>query len=149
MKLPFLIAIVLIASLCTVGCQPEARQAKGFRLPPGDIAKGQAALVALNCHSCHTVQGVTLPEPISPGPYNVALGGEVLKVKTYGQLVTAIIHPSHDLAASFDAGKVEDALSPMPVYNHVLTEKQLIDMVAFLHSRYKLRELDYMYDYNL
>jgi hypothetical protein len=69
----------------------------------------------------------------------VPLGGVVQEVRTDGYLVTAIIHPSHDMR--YHAG-VElaggSAGSPMPDYNRDMTVQQLIDLVAFLQTRYQI-----------
>lgn len=130
---------------CACGCNPERQQARGFRLPDGDVEEGKAAFVALNCQTCHSVVGVELPPAPSPGQHNVILGGPVVKVKSYGELVTAIIHPAHDISERFDAAKLDGALSPMPQFNHVMTVDQMIDIVAFLHSRYRQREMEYQF----
>jgi hypothetical protein len=71
----------------------------------------------------------------------VVLGGEVAKVKTYEELVTAMIHPSHNLSAQLQKEWMRGGqLSPMGNFNHVMTVSQLIDMAAFLQSHYKLIE---------
>jgi len=132
----------LILVLLTA-CDPGAKAAKGFRLPEGDIERGKQAFVALECNRCHTVSGVQLAKHVSPGKFSVALGGEVIKVKTYGQLVTSIINPSHNIAKSFDRSKLEGEGSPMPQVNDKMIVQQMIDLVAFLHSRYILLEPDY------
>lgn len=139
--------VIGCAAACGCGCDAEKREAKGFRLPDGDIEKGKEAFVALNCQTCHTVSGVKLPPASSPGQHNVILGGVVVKVKSYGELVTAVIHPAHDIAKTFDATKMEGELSPMPQYNQVLTVEQMVDIVSFLHSRYKQRpvQIDYYF----
>jgi L-cysteine S-thiosulfotransferase len=119
------------------GCDSGPRSGRGLRLPQGDVAAGKQAFIDLKCHTCHTVAGVDLPKPESPGQYHVVLGGQVLKVKTYGQLVTAIIHPAHDIAKGFDQSKTEGQLSPMPQFNHVMTVQQMIDLTDFLHAHYE------------
>ena len=127
-----------------VGCDAESRSAKGFALPPGDVVRGQAAFEALACVSCHTVDGVDLA---TTGNYQVGpvlLGGEVRRVRTYGQLVTSIIHPSHDIARGYDEAEVaREGVSKMPGFNDRMTVKQMIDLVAFLHARYSLLLPDY------
>ena len=131
--------VVLSATLA--GCEPGGpKSSRGFTLPDGDAELGQATFAELNCHACHTVSGIELPaleqEPENP----VALGGPVTRIKTYGQLVTSIINPSHRLAKGYpkETVSVEDE-SKMKNYNDVLTVKQLIDLVAFLQSRYELK----------
>ncbi len=148
--LPLGVVAALAVTLCA--CDPGARQAKGFRLPEGNIEEGRKAFVALNCHTCHTVSGVELPKPVSPGQHQIHLGGDVYQVKTYGQLVTAIIHPSHDITRPFkstpakppalkelksEAAETAGKASPMPSFNHIITAQQVIDLTTFLQSRYK------------
>lgn len=149
MKTVLIIAFASVA-LLLAGCDPGARQARGFRLPEGEAAAGQKAFVELNCHTCHTVKGVELPKPESAGQYQVPLGGEVFKVRSYGELVTAIIHPAHDISRPYVAhppaglltdekGPTTPSKSPMPSFNHVVTAQQLVDLTTFLHGRYVLR----------
>jgi mono/diheme cytochrome c family protein len=131
-------SISLLAAVALTACNEGPKSGKGFRLPEGDAEKGQAAFVSLQCHTCHQVVGVNLPAPASKGPINIFIGGEVTKLRTYGDLVTAIINPAHGLAPGLDKKKMEAAkLSPMPEFNQVMTAAQMIDLVAFLHPRYK------------
>jgi hypothetical protein len=74
---------------------------KGFSLPPGNALDGQQAFIYLHCYECHTINGLDMPAvPSDEQPY-VELGGPVSQVKTYGQLVTSIINPSHKLAPGY------------------------------------------------
>jgi hypothetical protein len=109
----------------------------GFRLPDGDPIEGREAFLYMQCHQCHTVAGEVFPElPLADPPY-VELGGAVSRVKTYGQLVTAIINPSHKLAQGYPAELVsEDGESNMYVYNAHMTVQELIDLVMFLQPHY-------------
>ena len=60
------------------------------------------------------------------------------QVKTYGALVTAIINPSHSLAPGYPKELItKDNQSAMANFNDTMTVRQLIDLVAFLQSRYK------------
>lgn len=146
MKTTILIAVVLAAALIA-GCDSGPKSGRGFRLPDGDVQKGREAFLALQCHSCHTVSGVELPEPASRAKINVVIGGEVAKIKTYGELVTAVINPSHDITAGFDVTKYGTGkTSPMPDYTQTMTARQLIDIVAFLQTNYvELRPEPYYY----
>jgi sulfur-oxidizing protein SoxX len=120
-----------------VGCESDPKSARGFRLPDGDAERGKAAFVELQCNSCHTVDGMNLPRPETP-PMSVTLGGEVRKVRTYGELVTSIINPSHTFAEGYPPEYVEDeGKSRMEDYNQIMTVSQMVDLVAFLQSRYK------------
>ncbi len=142
-----LIALLAAAALATTsGCDPGRRQAKGFRLPEGDVEQGKATFVALGCNGCHTVDGVELPQPSGEPAVTVALGGEVVRVKTYGELVTSVVHPSHSLAPGHPKEKIQiDGKSIMPDLTGAMTVRQMIDIVAFLHSRYS--EKPYYTDY--
>lgn len=58
------------------------------------------------------------------------------KIKTYEELVAAVINPSHTRAEGFEPPPDEGSLSPMPDYAHLMTVRQMIDIVSFLHPRY-------------
>ena len=60
-----------------------------------------------------------------------------MRVRSYGELVTAVINPSHEIAASYqELGAAADAESPMADHNSTLSVQELIDLVAFLQSTY-------------
>ncbi len=126
-----------LAPLVLPGCEPGPRSARGFRLPDGDPDAGQAGFAQLQCVSCHTVEGVEFSASGQGRAIDVRLGGKVIRVRTYGELVTAIIHPSHDLAKGYPIEAVSQAgESLMADFNDVMTVQQLIDLVAFLQSKY-------------
>lgn len=139
MRIHIIVAGTLVLAFLT-GCKPSPQSSRGFRLPDGDIERGREAFVALHCYSCHRVDGVELPAPTS---FNLTLGGETQRVRTYGELVTSIIHPSHVISENYKQELTDANLSPMPEFNHVMTVKQMIDLVAFLQSRYELVEADF------
>lgn len=97
----------------------------------------------LRCHACHNVQGVELPAPGSKSPINVNLGGDVLRVRTYGYLVTSVINPSHIVSEKY-LDKLHGQASPMPEYNESHTVAQLIDLVAFLQACYTVLQVEPM-----
>ncbi len=135
--------VILLAS--SVACRGP-KSAAGFRLPDGDSVIGQRVFVDNSCHSCHTVVGVELGEPITRGPVDVRLGGQTTRVRTYGELVTSIINPSHRLAPLPGADITnEDGTSRMPSFNDTLTVQQLIDLVAFLQEHYEVVPPAYEY----
>ena len=142
------IRLLVICSLVAIftGCGTGPKSAAGFRLPDGDSAKGEQSFLGLGCHGCHTVEGAELPEPLTVGPVRVALGGQVTRVKTYGELVSSVINPSHRIAPSAGPeGVTEDGESVMRVYNDTMTVQQLIDLVAFLQSHYEVVPPEYIY----
>lgn len=139
------LALPLLAVVLVSCGDQRTRLSKGFRLPEGDVARGKAAFVELKCNLCHSVDGEEIPG-IAAGSGHV-LGGKIHRVKTYGELVTSIIDPKHDLAEDYakklDEGKREAAKSPMPPYNEIMTVKQMTDIVTFLHSHYSKLEPSY------
>jgi len=104
----------------------------------GVVIRGQEAFIALECTACHTIRDMELPAPEELGPVTIALGGKVSKVKSYGELVTSIINPSHRLARNPSKQPItKDGQSVMPIYNDVMTVTQMVDIAAFLESKYK------------
>jgi hypothetical protein len=141
-----LLPTLIIALLLLTGCDRGPKSAMGFRLPDGDAAAGQEIFVALECDACHTVKTVTLPPVSGEAPVRVELGGEVGFVKTYGELVTSIINPSHKLAPGYPSDEISyNGESRMKNYNDVMTVKELIDLVAFLQSKYQVKVPKYHY----
>ena len=126
---------ILLAGLG--GCDRDAMSEKGFSLPDGDPIAGREAFVYMQCNQCHSIVGEELPViPMADPPF-VELGGPVTKVKTYGELVTAIINPSHKLAEGYPEDLVAvDGVSKMYVYNGYMTVQELIDIVMFLQPHY-------------
>lgn len=127
-----------------------SKSGRGFQLPDGDINKGREAFVQLGCNQCHTVAGVDLGATSAPGPVQFSLGGEVYRVKTYGQLVTAIINPSHIVSPQYKAQMQSSGQPPMPDLTKTMTVRQMIDVVAFLHAHYTKvypNYSDYSYPY--
>lgn len=118
-----------------IGCEPKPPE---FVLPEGNIENGQALFVSYSCTSCHTVRDLDLPAPEAKGPVRVSLGGGVSKLKTYSELVTSVVNPSHQLVKRRKPGEVSnDGESLMTVYNDTMTVTELVDIVAFLESRYE------------
>ena len=146
----FLFAAALTTGAISACNEADRRIAKGFRLPDGDVEKGKTAFVESGCNACHPVAGVELPAAAEPGAVHFELGGDVVKVKTYGELVTSIIRPQHVLAPEYvielKAAKDGESQSPMPNYNEAMTVQQLTDIVTFLHSHYTQVVPDYTDD---
>jgi len=131
-------AIVLSAvAACVSGCGVESPF--GFRLPEGDAAAGREAFVALRCNACHEIVGGDVEH--LGGAARVSIGGKTTRIKTYGELVTSIINPSHRIAPpNREAGAAEggESLMSYAYLNDVMTVQQLVDLVAFLHPTYEL-----------
>lgn len=146
------VALVLF-SLCLTACTGEQKPVKGFVLPEGDIAKGEQLFVKFNCHQCHTIPGKTFPEPKVQSPFTLAIGGEVYRVKNYGELLTAIVTPDHFVSARYRRllAQAEQgaAISPMPDYTADMTVDELINLVEFLHAQYSKLQPNYYNAYHL
>jgi len=131
--------LLILSALAALlaACSPAPESPRGFRLPDGDAASGQQAFINLQCHACHKLPGVELPAISIAAPVTVMLGGPVTQVKTYGELVTAIINPSHKLIRRYPKDEVSsDGQTFMPNMNELMTVRQLVDLVTFLQDKY-------------
>jgi Cytochrome c len=134
---------LLASALLTTSCAYDP--SFGFPVEEGDIAAGRQAFIDHQCHQCHSVAGVSLPPLAGASGVMLELGGETSTVRTYGGLMTSIINPNHEISEAYRdrlllRGEVP-LNSPMPM-PHIdnMTVRQLIDIVAFLDSRYVLIE---------
>jgi hypothetical protein len=134
-NLKWLAAILFFGAMA--GCGGRHSSA-GFRLPEnGDVERGRAAFVALKCYACHTVADVEMPPPTSVG-LPVPLGGTVHEVRTDGYLVTSIIHPAHAVAHPPQQALAQQPESHMPDFSRDMRVREMVDLVAFLQSTYKV-----------
>ena len=123
------------------GCAPDGlHSAAEFRLPNGDPAAGRQDFVELRCYVCHEVKGIEARFQGTPAAH-VELGGKVSRVKSYAELVTSIINPTHKIPSDRPGkGEVPAGESVMALagLNDVMTVTQLVDLVAFLQPQYKV-----------
>lgn len=137
------VARILCFVTLFTGCATHPDYATDFRFPInwGDVDRGRAAFVELQCNRCHTVSGVELPAYTGESPAHFELGGSLTYVKTYADLVTSLLNPGHEVSERYRATLPEaqrrGARSMMP-FNEKMTVVQLIDLVTFLNSRYQL-----------
>lgn len=132
-----LIGLTIIA---LAGCESGPNTGKGFSLPEGDASSGKITFVKLGCNTCHSIADIEqLPSGDEELP-RVKLGGSVLNVKTYGELVTSVINPSHRVWKRNYQGviKSEDGSSKMRIYNDFMTVTELVDLVTFLEDNYEV-----------
>jgi len=128
-----------VTFVSVLGCSPNPDSPRGLVLPAGDVDAGRQAFIDLQCHGCHRINGVDLPQFVGSAPVAVVLGGERTRVRTYGGLVTSIVNPSHRLIAGYPAEMVSrDGESFMPVLNDVMTVQQLVNLIALLQSSYEI-----------
>lgn len=136
-SLLLLLPLSLLLSACSEG--PESP--RGFSLPEGDAKIGKEVFISYQCLACHTLQGVNDDNVESQLPQKVPLGGDVSHIKTYAELVTSVINPSHKIARGFqrEGYTNDEGQSLMRNYNEVMTVNELIDLVAFLQPQYNLK----------
>lgn len=145
------LALMLLALLSA--CEGGAEPVKGFVLPEGDIEQGRQVYIDYNCHACHAIPGVEFPDIAFESPIQLEIGGEVYRVKNYGELLTAVVNPDHIIAPRYLAkleGVARDVtISPMPAYGEDMTVTELIDLVEFLHAQYSKLQPQYYRGYYL
>ncbi len=144
-----LFALLIIALGIATACQ---NQSSGFVLPDGDIEKGKQAFTELNCTDCHSVADIEWAGEKNGDTLHVRLGGDITKVKTYGELVTSVINPSHKISRAFHKKQemtFAEGRSKMELYsyNEIMTVQELVDIVTFLQSEYELVKPDVPYTY--
>jgi L-cysteine S-thiosulfotransferase len=138
-RLAMLTAVVVLAC---AACSPSDQSSALISLPAGDVDRGQAAFVELQCTSCHEVNEVDLPPPERAGPVRITLGTRLTRVKSHGDLVTSVVNPSHRLIAGYRDERVsKNGESLMTNYNDVMTVTQLVDIVAFLEAHYDVQPI--------
>jgi len=140
--------LTLLLSLVVAlgGCDEDRTMSeRGFRLPDGNAAAGRETFLYMHCNQCHTIKDEQLPSIPGFEPY-VELGGPVTHVKSYGELVTAVINPTHKLADGYRKELVsEDSASNMYVYNGFMTVQELTDIVMFLQPYYEVVTPEFRY----
>ena len=146
MKRISILTLLLTSVLVLSGCDEDRTMSeRGFRLPEGDAMAGRETFLYMHCNQCHTIKGEELPTIPGFEPF-VELGGAVTRVKTYGELVTAVINPSHKLAEGYAKDLVsEDGKSKMYVYNGFMTVQELTDLVMFLQPHYDVVPPEFHY----
>ena len=145
------VAMVTALSLAILGTGCAYYPTFGFPVEEGSIEAGRQAFIDHRCSQCHSVAGVRLPELAGASSPLFELGGETSYVKAYSELVTSIINPDHRISERYREQIRQPAMRPqvsqMPMAHiETMTVRQLIDLVAFLDSRYILTD-DYVYDF--
>ena len=139
MKMKSCLLAIIVIEMCITGCTSIPDNRPRLRLPEGDPERGLATFVELQCNACHDIAGRKLPPVLGTSPASVQLGGWYVRAKTYEELITSIIHPSHELTTGYYKGEIDvDGESLMPIFNDVMTVTQLIDLVAFLQEEYEI-----------
>jgi len=131
------LSAILVVVGALAGCEPKVRVQNDIFLPEGDPVKGAESFVKLGCSGCHVVTGADLPDIEGERPVKVRLGSST-RIKSYGNLVTSIVNPSHRISRRYRAEEISsDGESFMPVYNDVMTVTELTNLTAFLRQHYE------------
>ncbi|WDE01309.1 c-type cytochrome [Thalassomonas actiniarum] len=134
-----LLSLLLISLAVLTACDLGPGAPRGFSLPEGNIEAGKTAFLKYQCLSCHQLEGISQQGITNNPELNVKLGGKSPQVKTYAELVTAVINPSHKFAKSYPLSAIQhEGKSKMKVFNEVMTVQELIDLVWFLQPHYEL-----------
>jgi len=130
-KSMLLITIVLILGL--QACNPNPESVKGFSLPQGNAVEGEKVLMKYQCLACHNLDGFAFEMVNKEFEPPVQLGSTSTRVRTYAELVTSIINPSHKLTNKYRQALIQqDGVSKMLVFNDVMTVTELVNLVTFL-----------------
>lgn len=142
------VGIIIAALLCLLlsACEKGPDSPRGFSLPKGNVERGKAVFIKYRCLACHSIDDVSDADIDKELAVSVPLGGEVRKTKTYAELVTSVINPSHKIAKVYLSGIVNaDGSSKMRNYNDVMTVTELVDLVAFLQPHFNVVDYDETY----
>jgi len=122
----------------SMGCEIGPRSGLGLRLPDGDIIRGEQAFYELRCNEIAGEDASTMAEHRE---VIVVLGGKVAHIETHGELVTSIINPSHSFPRPYPRAQIA-RMNPsrMPSINEKMTVEELINLTAFLQSKYELEQ---------
>ena len=133
--------LTAIGVLILTACDQGVNSPRGFRLPVGDAAKGQTLFTTYGCFACHNIEGIEdQGEKIIATP--VKIGGPVTLNKTYADILTSIVNPSHRISPLLDQSVVQrNGQSVMTNYNEQMTVADLIDLVTFIETKYELVEV--------
>ena len=151
----FIRSVILASVILLVlpACNEQGKPVRGFVLPEGDIAQGEQVFVDFNCHGCHTIPEMEFPVTDFTPPFILEIGGEVYRVKTYGELLTSVVNPDHIISpkyiAMLESANREAVISPMPYFGEEMTVAELIDVVEFLHAQYSKLQPQYYRGYYL
>ena len=112
-----------------------------FPVEQGDVAAGRQAFIEHRCQRCHTVRGETLPPPPGMSFPMLQLGAPPTEIRSYADLTTSIVNPNHALSERYRQQLQQTGVppdSPMPAQSlDTMTVRQLINIVAFLNSKYE------------
>lgn len=135
---PTLALLPLLVGTLTA-CQQE-QPAQVFLPPSGDAERGKQVFVKYKCYNCHSIPGVELPERGAEPPMVLALGVRLHRVRSYGDVLTAVLYPDHAVSPKFKgalkAAGEDPESAEMPDFTKRMTVAELIDLAEFLDDHY-------------
>jgi hypothetical protein len=141
MKKSIVLSSIVAMSVGLSACDLSKESARGFSLPEGNAEAGEQAFVSYGCINCHKVEGVTAPanhKYLLAKP--VQLGGPSSLVRSYGELVTSIINPSHKLSPRVPVSQSSiGQQSKMANLNDELVVTDLVNLVTFLQPKFNVK----------
>ncbi|WP_206484072.1 c-type cytochrome [Thalassotalea sp. G2M2-11] len=127
---------VILCLLLITSCEKGVDSPRGFSLPQGNAELGKQVFIKYQCNGCHQLDDIAQPEDAE---FAIKLGGKKTKVKTYAELLTSVINPSHKFARGYPLAEIQqDGKSKMKVFNDVMTVSELINLVTFIQPHYEL-----------
>jgi len=140
------IALGAVSTVLAAGCASST--IFGFPVEQGDVAAGRQAFIDHRCQQCHSIADERLPPLAGADRPILELGGPTTYVRSYADLTTSIINPDHAISERYrDQALLRGELpleSPMPMPSlDNMTVRQLIDIVAFLDSKYEVLVEEY------
>jgi len=131
---------LLLGSLALAVVHADAEESV---FPPGNADRGESLFTDRLCFRCHTVERTKLPEFDIPAKLKLHLGGVNYQAWDRDAYAKAIMDPEHFVAPEYQAlmKQASDPSaaneSPMPNFNRTLTVADLIDLAAFLESKFR------------
>lgn len=132
-------ACIISAVITACANDPNRQQEFDFPMELGNIEEGRQAFIGLGCHQCHTVANTELPDFPTYPLLRLELGGPTDPYMSNARLMTSLINPNQHVSERlWDLLRLDGSVpleSPMPNFDFI-TVSQLIDLVAFLDSKY-------------
>lgn len=132
--------VVAVSMAALTACEPQTQPVSDFMPPSGDAARGREVFIEYACYNCHTIPDVDLPEREAEPPMVFSLGLRLHRVRSYGELLTAVLDPDHAVSPKFvsalKAAGEDPAAAQMPDFTEEMTVAELVDVVEFLDKEY-------------
>ena len=135
-RLKYILALFLFSALSLeFGCYSQSDE---FILPRGNAEDGKRSFVALGCNQCHSADDIPWIGVEIEGDVHVKLNGQSKTPKSYNELLTSILNPSHKIEKKHLLQMTTKSWdSKMRNYTEILTVRDLLDIATFLHTEFE------------